>query len=101
MFLRLNHRARTARSGGRVGLLAFLGDALWVTYKHLLKRRWPVVPEPSVSGVEDAQPMTPMRAIAAAFNVAKRRHRSAGHKLLLWQLGMVLQNTFDSIANVV
>ena len=45
-------------------LVAFLGYALWVTLKHLLKRRPPVVPTPSVSGVDNAQPMTPMRAIA-------------------------------------
>ena len=31
--------------------------------KHLLKRRPPVVSQPSVSGVDNAQPMTPMRAI--------------------------------------
>jgi hypothetical protein len=45
-------------------LVAFLGYALWVTLKHLLKRRPPIVPAPSASGVDNAQPMTPMRAIA-------------------------------------
>lgn len=45
-------------------LVAFLGYALWVTLKHLLKRQPPVVPTPSASGVDNAQPMTPMRAIA-------------------------------------
>ncbi len=45
-------------------LVAFLGYALWVTLKHLLKRRPPVVSQPSVSGVDNAQPMMPMRAIA-------------------------------------
>jgi hypothetical protein len=45
-------------------MVAFLGYALWVTLKHLLKGRPPVVPEPSVSGVDNVQPMTPMRAIA-------------------------------------
>src|SRR5258707_10490434 len=45
-------------------MVAFLGYALWVTLKHLLKRRPAVVPKPSVSGVETAQPMSPMRAIA-------------------------------------
>jgi transposase len=45
-------------------LVAFLGYALWVTLKHLLKR-WPaMVPKVSASGVDDAQPMSPMRAIA-------------------------------------
>jgi transposase len=45
-------------------MVAFLGYALWVTLKHLLKRRPAIVPKPSESGVENAQPMTPMRAIA-------------------------------------
>ena len=45
-------------------MVAFLGYALWVTLKHLLKRRPAVVPTPSLSGVNNAQPMTPMRAIA-------------------------------------
>jgi hypothetical protein len=45
-------------------MVAFLGYALWVTLKHQLKRRSPVVPEPSASGVDNAQPMTPMKAIA-------------------------------------
>jgi transposase len=45
-------------------LVAFLGYALWVTLKHLLKRRPAMVPKLSASGVDDAQPMSPMRAIA-------------------------------------
>jgi transposase len=45
-------------------MVAFLGYALWVTLKHLLKRRPAVVPAPSLSGVDNAQPMTPMKAIA-------------------------------------
>jgi hypothetical protein len=45
-------------------MVAFLGYALWVTLKHLLKRRPALVPKPSTSGVENAQPMTPMKAIA-------------------------------------
>jgi hypothetical protein len=45
-------------------MVAFLGYALWVTLKHLLKRRPALVAEPLASGVENAQPMTPMRAIA-------------------------------------
>src|SRR5271169_6835248 len=43
-------------------MVAFLGHALWVTLKHLLKRRSAIVPKPSAGGVESAQPMTPMRA---------------------------------------
>jgi transposase len=45
-------------------MVAFLGYALWVTLKHVLKRRPTVVPKPSASGVDNAQPMSPMRAIA-------------------------------------
>jgi hypothetical protein len=45
-------------------MVAFLGYALWVTLKHLLKGAPPVVPEPPISGVDNVQPMTPMRAIA-------------------------------------
>src|SRR5271155_2660252 len=45
-------------------MVAFLGYALWVTLKHLLKRRPAIAPKPSAGGVENALPMTPMRAIA-------------------------------------
>jgi transposase len=45
-------------------MVAFLGYALWVTLKHLLKRRPATVPKPSASGVDNAQPITPMKAIA-------------------------------------
>ena len=45
-------------------MVAFLGYALWVTLKHLLKRRPAVVPAPSLSGVNNPQPMTPLKAIA-------------------------------------
>jgi len=45
-------------------MVAFLGYALWVTLKHLLRRRAPVAPKPSVSGVENAEPLSPMRALA-------------------------------------
>ena len=45
-------------------LVAFLGYALWVTLKHRLKRRQAIVPEPSLSGVNDACPFSPMKALA-------------------------------------
>ena len=45
-------------------LVAFLGYALWVTLKHVLKRRPVVVPKASVSGVDDARPLSPMKALA-------------------------------------
>jgi hypothetical protein len=43
-------------------LVAFLGYALWVTLKHLLQRR--DRPAPSASGVDNAQPFSPMKALA-------------------------------------
>lgn len=45
-------------------MVAFLGYALWVTLKHLLKRRAPIVPRPSRSGVTNAQPLSAMKALA-------------------------------------
>ena len=46
------------------GMVAFLGYALWVTLKHALKRRPAIVPQPSISGVDNAQPLSPMKALA-------------------------------------
>jgi hypothetical protein len=45
-------------------LVAFLGYALWVTLKHLLKRRAAIISPPSASGVHDAQPLSAMKALA-------------------------------------
>jgi len=45
-------------------MVAFLGYALWVTLKHLLKRRPTLIPKPSVSGVDNVQPLSPMKALA-------------------------------------
>jgi transposase len=47
-------------------MVAFLGYALWVTLKHLLKRRPAVVPQASTSGVNNAQPqpLSTMKALA-------------------------------------
>jgi transposase len=45
-------------------LLAFLGYALWVTLKHRLKRRPAIVPQPSLSGIRNAQPLSPSKALA-------------------------------------
>src|SRR5919109_644886 len=45
-------------------MVAFLGYALWITLKHLLKRRPDIVPQPSVSGVNNAQPLSAMKALA-------------------------------------
>lgn len=45
-------------------MVAFLGYALWVTLKHLLQRRPAMVPRPTASGVENAQPFSPLKALA-------------------------------------
>ena len=45
-------------------MVAFLGYALRVTLKHLLQRRPAIVPKPSLSGVGNAQPFSPMKALA-------------------------------------
>jgi hypothetical protein len=45
-------------------MVAFLGYALWVTLKHLLQRRAPIEPKPSLSGVDNAQPFSPMKALS-------------------------------------
>ena len=50
-------------------MVAFLGYALWVTLKHLLKRRPAIVPQPTASGVNNAQPMSPMKALALLTTV--------------------------------
>jgi len=50
-------------------MVAFLGYALWVTLKHLLQRRSAVVPKPSASGVDNAQPFSPMRALSLLSNL--------------------------------
>ena len=42
----------------------FFGYALWVTLKHLLKRRPAIVPQPSDSGVDNTQPISPKKALA-------------------------------------
>src|ERR1700678_2013414 len=45
-------------------MVAFLGYALWVTLKHLLRRRPALGPQPLVDGADDAQPFSPMKALA-------------------------------------
>src|SRR5207253_7667249 len=43
-------------------MVAFLGYALWVTLKHLLKRRPALIPKPAAADVGNTQPLTPMQA---------------------------------------
>jgi transposase len=88
-------------------MVAFLGYALWVTLKHLLKRRPAIVPKPSANGVDRTQPMSPMRAIALLstlqsadivlpttdgreIRLRRITEPTAEQKLLLQQLGISL-----------
>jgi hypothetical protein len=92
-------------------MVAFLGYALWVTLKHLLKRRPAIVPQPSASGVHGAQPLSPMKALALLSTVQSvdvvlpttdgreiRLRRitepTAEQKSLLHQLGLTLPERF-------
>jgi transposase len=45
-------------------MVAFLGYALWVTLKHLLKRRPAIASKASASAAETVQTMSPMKALA-------------------------------------
>jgi transposase len=88
-------------------MVAFLGYALWVTLKHLLKRRPTLVAKPSESGADKAQPLSPMRALALlstlhsadivlpttdGHEIRLRRitERTVEQKSLLQQLGISL-----------
>jgi len=75
-------------------MVAFLGYALWVTLKHLLKQRAEILPQPSQTGANHAQPVSAMKALAllSTFrppdleahvrrsDLAERRHRPAHHR---------------------
>jgi len=93
-------------------MVAFLGYALWVTLKHLLKRRTPIIPQASASGVNNAQPLSPMKALALLSTlqsadivlpttdgreVRLRRitEPTAEQKSLLHQLGLRLPERLD------
>jgi transposase len=88
-------------------MVAFPGYALWVTLKHLLKRRPAIVSKSSASGADPVQPMTPMRVIALLstlqsadivlpttdgreIRLRRITEPTAEQKLLLRQLGISL-----------
>jgi transposase len=94
-------------------MVAFLGYALWVTLKHLLKRRAPVMPKPSLSGVENAQPMSAMKTLALLstlqsadivlpttdgreIRLRRITEPTAEQKSLLHQLGLSLPERFET-----
>jgi hypothetical protein len=93
-------------------MVAFLGYALWVTLKHLLKRWAAISPRPSVSGVTDAQPLSAMKALALLStlqsadivlpttdgrDIRLRRitEPTTEQKALLQQLGLALPERFE------
>jgi hypothetical protein len=95
-------------------MVAFLSYALWVTLKHLLKRRPTIVPKPSMSSADNAQPLSPMRALALlstlqsadivlpttdGHEIRLRRitEPTAEQKSILQQLGISLPDRFESI----
>ena len=93
-------------------MVAFLGYALWVTLKHLLKRRPAIGPQPSRSGVHNAQPLSPMQALALLstlqnadivlpttdgreIRLRRITEPTAEQKSLLQQLGLSLPERFE------
>ena len=99
-------------------MVAFLGYAVWVTLKHVLKRRPVIVPSTSEGEVDHVEPMSRMRAIAllstlqsatsfflplmvvrsvCAESPSRRRNRNPCSA----NLASACQNIFSSIANVV
>lgn len=96
-------------------LVAFLGYALWVTLKHLLKRRPTIVPQSSVSGGDHAQPLSPMKALALLstlqsadivlpttdgreIRIRRITEPTAEQKSLLHQLGLNLPERLRSLS---
>ena len=93
-------------------MVAFLGYALWVTLKHLLKRRPAILPQTSASGGENAQPMSPMKALALLstlqsadivlpttdgreIRLRRITEPTAEQKSLIHQLGLSLPERLD------
>jgi hypothetical protein len=93
-------------------LVAFLGYALWVTLKHLLKRRAAIAPPPPASGVNNAQPLSAMKALALLstlqsadivlpttdgreIRLRRITEPTAEQKALLQQLGLTLPDRFE------
>jgi transposase len=93
-------------------MVAFLGYALWVTLKHLLKRRTAIVPQLSISGVTNAQPFSAMKALALLstlqsadivlpttdgreIRLRRITEPSAEQKALLQQLNLTVPERFE------
>jgi transposase len=93
-------------------MVAFLGYALWVTLKHLLKRRAPIVPQPAASGVDNMRPLSAMKALnllstlqsadivlpttdGREIRLRRITEPTAEQKSLLQQLGLALPERFE------
>jgi transposase len=93
-------------------MLAFLGYALWVTLKHLLKRRGAIAPQPSVSGATNLQPLSAMKALTLLstlqsadivlpttdgreIRLRRITEPTAEQKALLQQLGLTVPECFE------
>ena len=93
-------------------LVALLGYALWVTLKHMLQRRAPIEPRPSVSGVDNAQRFSPMKALSLLstlqsadivlpttdgreIRLRRITEPTAEQKSLLQQLGLTLPDRLE------
>jgi len=94
-------------------MVAFLGYALWVTLKYLLLHRAVMIPAPSVSGVNNAEPFSPMKALALLstlqsadivlpttdgreIRLRRITEPTAEQKSLLQRLGLTLPDRFES-----
>ena len=93
-------------------MVAFLGYALWVTLKHLLKRRPVLAPQPSHSGVTNAPPLSAMKALwllstlqsadivvpttdGREIRLRRITEPTDEQKAILQQLGLNLPERFD------
>jgi hypothetical protein len=93
-------------------MVAFLGYALWVTLKHLLKRRPAILPQASMEGVGHAQSHSAMKALALLstlqsadivlpttdgreIRLRRITEPTAEQKSLLLQLGLSLPERFE------
>jgi transposase len=93
-------------------MVAFLGYALWVTLKHLLKGRDAIVPLPSFSSLSKAQPLSAMKALSLLstlqsadivlpttdgreIRLRRITEPTAEQKALLQQLSLALPERFE------
>src|SRR4051794_34117156 len=93
-------------------MVAFLGYALWLTLKHLLKRRAAIAPQPSASGVTNVQPLSAMKTLALLstlqsadivlpttdgreIRLRRITEPTAEQKAVLQQLGLTIPERFE------